>query len=141
MWDSMGDLGFTKSFGMLPTRGKLGQNKENKQDKYMRITVASQVGVAVFGHVPYMIAILDLIPFLNREYKEFVTWCEQLVVERKQVCQRCYIDPGRNFSSAKKKRKRDLTHMVEGPGSKRYILMYFGGRRHQPRYRYSGPGY
>lgn len=136
----MGDLGFTKSFGMLPARGKLGQN-ESKQDKYMRITVASQVGVAIFGHVPYMIAILDLIPFLNREYKEFVAWCEQLVTERKQVCQRRYINPGRKFSRTKGKERRSDTHMVEGPESKRYILMCFGGRRYQPRYRCSGPGY
>lgn len=135
MWDSMGDLGFTKSFGMLPAHGKLEQ-KENKQDKYMRITVASQVGVAIFGHVPYMISILDLIPFLNREYKEFVAWCEQLVVERKQVCQRCYINP-EMFSGAKGREKKSDTHMVEGPGSKRYILMCFGGRRDQPRYRCS----
>lgn len=95
MWDSMGDLAFTKSFGMLPTHGK--------QDKFMRITVASQVGVAIFGHVPYMIAILDLIPFLNREYKEFVAWCEQLVVERKQV----YI-----HSLTQMQEKRNLTHGI-----------------------------
>lgn len=77
MWDSMGDIAFNKSFNMLPTHGK--------QDKFMRITLASQFGVAIFGHIPYMIRILDLIPFLNREYKEFMDWCEDLVVERKQV--------------------------------------------------------
>lgn len=77
MWDSMGDIAFNKSFNMLPTHGK--------QDKYMRITLASQFGVAIFGHIPYMIRILDLIPFMNSEYKEFMKWCEDLVVERKQV--------------------------------------------------------
>lgn len=83
MWDSMGDVAFSKSFNMLPTHGK--------QDKFMRITLASQFGVAIFGHIPYMIAILDLIPFLNREYKEFMAWCEELVVERKQVCRRYWF--------------------------------------------------
>lgn len=78
MWDSMGDVSFSKSFKMLPTHGK--------EDHYMHISRASQAGVVIFGHMPYIPRILDLFPFLNREYKSFLKWCDDLTVEREEVC-------------------------------------------------------
>ncbi|KAH0612790.1 uncharacterized protein H6S33_009170 [Morchella sextelata] len=75
MWDSMGDATFSKSFNMLPTHGK--------ENDYMRITKNATTGLAIFGHVPYLPHILDLIPGTNRDYKGFLRWCDELVNERR----------------------------------------------------------
>lgn len=87
MWDSMGDMTFSKSFNMLPTQGSLRDNQ-----RYIKITMASQYGLALFGHIPYIVRILQLFPFLNKEYNEFLRWCDELVEERKTVCIICIFN-------------------------------------------------
>ncbi|RPB01173.1 hypothetical protein L873DRAFT_1788484 [Choiromyces venosus 120613-1] len=58
--------------------------KDDGKDDYFRITVASQYPTKVLVQVPWIVRILALMPWLNKEYYKFLAWCKDIVDERKE---------------------------------------------------------
>lgn len=80
--DVIGDLAFSKGFGMLD-----GQDEGKRAGA--RIIDECQKGLPVMGPVPWTFTILTRTPFVSRPFYKMVEWCLGHATERMTV----WIDP------------------------------------------------
>ncbi|PVH96582.1 cytochrome P450 [Periconia macrospinosa] len=74
-FDVMGEIGFGRGFGMLESGEKLDA---------LKILENGQMGLGIFGVVPWLFMMLTKIPWISAEHDVFVKWCEKQMEDRKK---------------------------------------------------------
>jgi len=75
-FDVMGDIGFSKSFGML---------EKGKEDKLIKKLHASMVPLGVFRDITWFMNLMLRVPILQKDLREFMQWSSDVLKERKKV--------------------------------------------------------
>jgi cytochrome P450 len=76
-FDVMGDIGFSRSFGML---------EKGEEDPMIKLLHASMEPLSVFGHFPWMLNLITLTSAGAKPLIEHIEWTAKVLKERKAVC-------------------------------------------------------
>jgi hypothetical protein len=75
-FDVMGDIGFSKSFGML---------EKGKEDQLIKQLHASMVALGLFRNITWFTSLMLRLPILQKDLKNFMQWSSDVLKERKKV--------------------------------------------------------
>jgi hypothetical protein len=75
-FDVMGDIGFSKSFGML---------EKGKEDQLIKQLHASMVALGIFRNITWFTNLMLRLPIVQKDLKNFIQWSSDVLKERKKV--------------------------------------------------------
>lgn len=76
-FDVMGDIGFSRSFGMM---------EKGEEDPMIKLLHASMEPLAVFGQIGWALNLLTRTPVGAKPLIEHINWTGDVLKERKKVC-------------------------------------------------------
>lgn len=77
-FDVMGAFTFGRDFGMLEKGGRDGS------DYFLRMTHASMRSIALLGHTPWLLLLMEMLGAAGKEHMKFLEWCKERVDDRKR---------------------------------------------------------
>ncbi|KIW05638.1 uncharacterized protein PV09_03509 [Verruconis gallopava] len=75
-FDVMGDIGFSKSFGML---------EKGEEDQLIKTLHASMVGLGLFRNITWVTSIMLRLPIIQKDLRNFMKWTSDVLKERKKT--------------------------------------------------------
>jgi hypothetical protein len=75
-FDVMGDIGFSKSFGMLD---------KGEEDHIIKTLHASMIALGLFRNITWLTSLMLRLPVLQKDIQNFINWSSDVLIERKKV--------------------------------------------------------